>query len=49
MKNILKLHEAIVVVLLNCKGRTAAPDFIATIINKRGLYKRNDEKPLPPY
>lgn len=49
MKNILKLHEAIAVVLLNCKTRKATISFIANEINKRKLYSRKDEKPVPAY
>jgi len=49
MGNILKLHEAIAVVLLKCKDRTASIEFIAKEINKRKLYIRKDQKPLPAY
>ncbi|NOS54648.1 MAG: hypothetical protein HOP37_00145 [Cyclobacteriaceae bacterium] len=49
MKNLLKLHEAIAVVLLNKPKRTANTEEIAKEINKRGLYKRKDGKPLPAY
>ena len=49
MKNILKLHEAIAVVLLKCKERTATIEFIAEEINKRKLYERKDQNPLPTY
>ena len=49
MKNLLKLHEAIAVVLLNKAKRTATTEEIAKEINKRGLYKRKDGKPLPAY
>jgi hypothetical protein len=49
MKNILKLHEAIAVVLLSQKNRVATIDFIAGEINKRKLYLRKDEQPLPAY
>ncbi len=46
---ILKLHEAIAVVLLSCERRTANTEFIAKEINQRGLYFRKDRKPLPAY
>jgi len=49
MKNILKLHEAIAVVLLNCPKRKASIDFIAKEINRRSLYSRKDVKPIPSY
>ena len=49
MKNILKLHEAIAVVLLSCAQRKAGIDFIAGEINRRNLYTRKDGKPLPAY
>lgn len=49
MKNILKLHEAIAVVLLSKPKRTATIEEIAKEINKRGLYKRKDGEPLPAY
>ncbi len=49
MKNVLKLHEAIAVVLLSKSNRTATIDQIATEINKRKLYVRKDDEPLPPY
>jgi hypothetical protein len=49
MKNLLKLHEAIAVVLLNKAKRTATTEEIAKEINKRGLYKRKDDEPLPAY
>ena len=49
MSNILKLHEAISVVLLSCKNRTATVEFIAEEINKRKLYTRKDKKSVPPY
>ena len=49
MKNILKLHEAIAVVLLNCKGRKSTIEFIADEINKRKLYVRKDQMSLPAY
>lgn len=49
MKNILKLHEAIAVVLLNKKNRTSTIEFIASEINKRKLYIRKDKQSLPAY
>jgi hypothetical protein len=49
MKNLLKLHEAIAVVLLGAPNRTAAFDSIAKEINKRGLYLRKDGEPLPAH
>jgi hypothetical protein len=48
-KNLLKLHEAIAVVLLNKPARTATFDAIAEEINKRQLYNRKDGATLPPY
>jgi len=39
---ILKLHEAIVVVLINKPTRTATTEVIAKEINKRSLYKKKD-------
>jgi hypothetical protein len=38
MKNPLKLHEAIAVVLLNCVNRTATFEDIAKVIDKRMLF-----------
>lgn len=49
MKNVLKLHEAIAVVLLSEPKRTSTCEEIARVINKRKLYVRNDDNPLPPY
>lgn len=49
MANLLKLHEAIAVVLLSKTKRTATTEKIADEINRRGLYKRKDGKPLPAY
>ena len=49
MENILKLHEAIVVVLINIESRSATTTFIAHEINLRILYKRKDGKALPAY
>lgn len=49
MANLLKLHEAIAVVLLSKPRRTASTQKIADEINRRGLYKRKDGKPLPAY
>ena len=39
MKNLLSLHEAIAIVLLNKPKRTASFDKIASEIEPRGLYK----------
>lgn len=47
--NILKLHEAIAVVLLGRENRSAHIDEIAYEINKRKLYVRKDETPLPAF
>lgn len=47
--NLLKLHEAIAVVLLTEPNRTATFEEIAAVINKRKLYVRKDKKPLPDY
>lgn len=49
MENILKLHEAIAVVLLSKENRQASTIEIATIINQRNLYKRKDGLPVPDY
>jgi len=49
MGNILKLHEAIAVVLLNKPDRTASEQEIAYEINSRRLYTRRDGKDLPAY
>ncbi len=49
MENILKLHEAIAVVLLNKVNRTCSEQEIADEINERKLYTRKDGKPLPGY
>lgn len=49
MKNILKLHEAIAVVLLSSPERISTCESIAKEINRRGLYQRKDKKPVPPY
>ncbi len=49
MKNILKLHEAIAVVLLSKPNRTATIESIAEEINKRGLYLKKADGPLPAY
>jgi hypothetical protein len=50
MSNLLKLHEAIAVVLLSKPKRTATFDVIAKEINKRKLYIRSsDGGALPPY
>ncbi|MEE4197351.1 MAG: hypothetical protein V2I54_06875 [Bacteroidales bacterium] len=45
----LKLHEAIAVVLLNKPNRTASEQEIADEINKRNLYQRRDGNPVPAY
>ena len=47
--NLLKLHEAIAVVLMNKPGRAASEPEIADEINIRKLYTRNDSKPFPTY
>ena len=49
MKNLLYLHEAIAVVLINKPGRAASEQEIADEINQRKLYTRKDCKPLPAY
>jgi hypothetical protein len=49
MKNLLKLHEAIAVVLLKMPERTAPLHEIAKEISRRGLYFRKDRKPLAGY
>lgn len=50
MKNLLKLHEAIAVVLLSKEDRSATTDEISDEINKRGLFIRpSDQKPVPAY
>ncbi|MGV3529816.1 MAG: hypothetical protein ACO1OO_13030 [Flavisolibacter sp.] len=46
---LLKLHEAIAVVLLNREDRTANFEEIANEINRRNLYRRKDGEPLPSY
>ncbi|TWJ02209.1 hypothetical protein JN11_01180 [Mucilaginibacter frigoritolerans] len=38
MKNLLKLHEAIALALLNKESRTCTYDEIANFIEKRGLF-----------
>lgn len=48
-KNLLKLHEAIAVILLNKAGRSASFEEIADEINERGLYIRKDGSPVPTY
>jgi len=42
MANVLKLHEAIIVVLINKSNRVATTEEIAKEINKRDLYKKKD-------
>ena len=49
MRNILRLHEAIAVVLINKPGRAASEQEIADEINQRKLYNRKDGQPLPAY
>jgi hypothetical protein len=49
MHQLLKLHEAIAVVLLSKKNRTATFEEIASEINNRQLYTRKDGTPLPAY
>ncbi len=49
MKNLLKLHEAIAVVLLSEPKRTASVERIALVVNRRKLYTRADQKPVPAY
>ncbi len=49
MKNILKLHEAIVLGLINCKDKKAAAVQIANEINRRKLYIRKEGQPVPSY
>lgn len=45
----LKLHEAIVVVLISQPQRTAEFEKIANEINKRSLYSRKDGLDVPAY
>jgi len=40
LKNLLALHEAIVIALINSKGRTADFNQIAEFIEKRNLYSQ---------
>lgn len=49
MNNVLKLHEAIAVVLLNEPRRTATTKRIAQVLNRRRLYTRADQQPVPAY
>lgn len=49
MKNLLKLHEAIAVVLLGEHKRAATLERIAEVLNRRKLYVRADKKPVPAY
>lgn len=44
----LLLHEAIVVVLINCQQRTATIEEIAGKINKRKLYVKKNGDPVTP-
>jgi len=48
MKNLLKLHEAIAVVLLDIPNRTATFKEIEEEIAKRGLYLRSKDGFPPP-
>lgn len=47
--NLLKLHEAIAVVLLSRANRKATTEEIAIEINDRQLYIRKDHELLPSY
>jgi len=38
----LKLHEAMVVVLIHCSGKTASTEYVSNEIIKRNLYKQKD-------
>ncbi len=49
MNNVLKLHEAIAVVLLSRPSRSADTQLIANVVNRRRLYCRKDNKPVPAY
>lgn len=49
MKNLLKLHEAIALVLLSEPKRTATLDRTVQVVNRRKLYNRADQKPVPAY
>ena len=49
MGNIIKLHEAMAIILLHKENRTASFEEIANEINKRGLYTRKDGNELPDY
>jgi hypothetical protein len=49
MGNLLKLHEAIAVVLINKPNRAASEQEIADEINRRKLYIRKDRQLLPGY
>jgi len=49
MKNLLKLHEAIAVVLLTKPRRESTCAQIAKEINRRALYLRKDRTPVPAY
>jgi hypothetical protein len=48
-KNLLKLHEAIAVILLSKPNRTATFNEVAEEINTRRLYLRKDSTALPAY
>ena len=43
----LHLHEAIIRVLETCKDKTADYAYLASEINRMGLYHRDDGKPVP--
>jgi hypothetical protein len=45
----LLLHEAIAIILLSKKDRTASIETIAQEINKRQLYQRKDAADVPAY
>ncbi|CAD5248140.1 conserved hypothetical protein [Imperialibacter sp. EC-SDR9] len=46
--NLLKLHEAIAVVLLSCENRTASIQYISEEIARRGLYFQKSGGIAPP-
>lgn len=48
MSNLLKLHEAISVVLLGMKDRTASLEEISQEIAERGLYFQQNGDGVPP-
>lgn len=45
----LLLHEAIAIILLSKKDRTASIEEIASEINKRQLYNKSDGKEVPAH